>query len=145
MGDQHSISTYSCTAQSIIKVMRKKKMIYKRQWVLNRYREVWCQIIMVAKILDLNNFSWQRRLISLSNDGRKVWASNLSLSAILHRKFKTIFMFFPVIFARQRFFSFSVFSNFAPIATWRNDFFLLFTSVSQEMYEEQCGENPWWY
>ena len=30
----------------------------------------------------------------MSNDGRKVWATNLSLSTILHRKVMTIFMLF---------------------------------------------------
>ena len=37
---------------------------------------------MVAKFLDLNNISRQRRPFPLSNDGRKVWATLLNLSAI---------------------------------------------------------------
>ena len=57
--------------------------------------EVWRHVTMVAKILDLKNFSWQRRPFALSNDGRKVWAIVLSLSA-MHRKFIRVnfFVFF---------------------------------------------------
>ena len=41
---------------------------------------------MVAKFLDLKNLSWQRRPFLLSNNRRKVWATVLFLSAIMHRK-----------------------------------------------------------
>ena len=37
---------------------------------------------MVAKFLDLNNISRQRGPFPLPNDGRKVWATFLNLSAI---------------------------------------------------------------
>ena len=47
--------------------------------------EVWGRVTMVAKFLDLNNLSWQRRPFALSIDGRKVWATILILSAIMHR------------------------------------------------------------
>ena len=42
-------------------------------------------VTMVAKFLDLNNCSWQRRPFAFSNDGRKVWATILIQSAIIHR------------------------------------------------------------
>ena len=41
---------------------------------------------MVAKFLDLNNLSWQRRPFTLSNHQRKVWDTVLFLSAMMHRK-----------------------------------------------------------
>ena len=34
--------------------------------------EVWRHVTMVAKFLDLNNLSWQRRPFVLSNDGKKI-------------------------------------------------------------------------
>ena len=41
----------------------------------NRYTEsrgeVWGHVTMVAKVLNLNNLSWQRQPFALSNDGRK--------------------------------------------------------------------------
>ena len=48
--------------------------------------EVWRHVTMVAKFLDLNNLSWQRRPFVLSNDGKKSWAIVLFLSAIKYRK-----------------------------------------------------------
>ena len=42
-------------------------------WATNLHGEVWRHVTMVAKFLDLNNFSWQRRPFALLNDGRKVW------------------------------------------------------------------------
>ena len=48
--------------------------------------EVWRHVTMVAKFLDLNNLSWQRRPFVLSNDGKKSWATVLFLSAIKYRK-----------------------------------------------------------
>ena len=47
--------------------------------------ELWGLVTMVAKFLDLNNCSWQRRPFAFSNDGRKVWATMLIQSAIIHR------------------------------------------------------------
>ena len=41
---------------------------------------------MVSKFLDLKNLSWQSRPFLLSNNRRKVWATVLFLSAIIHRK-----------------------------------------------------------
>ena len=55
-------------------------------WATNLHGEVWRHVTMVAKFLDLNNFSWQRRPFALLNDGRKVWVTVLFLSAIMHRK-----------------------------------------------------------
>ena len=51
---------------------------------------------MVAKFLDLNNLSWGRRSLALSNDRGKVWATVLFLRAIMHRKFIHVnfFVFF---------------------------------------------------
>ena len=43
-------------------------------------------VTMVAKLLSLNNLSWQRRPFALSNGGRKVWATVLFLTAIMKRK-----------------------------------------------------------
>ena len=40
---------------------------------------------MVANFLDLT-LSWQRRPFAFSNDGRKLWATVLFLSAIMYRK-----------------------------------------------------------
>ena len=48
--------------------------------------EVRRHVTMVAKLLNLNNLSWQRRPFALSNDGRKVTATVLFLSAIMKRK-----------------------------------------------------------
>ena len=39
---------------------------------------------MVAKFLYLNKLSWQRQPFALLNDERKVWATALFLSAIVH-------------------------------------------------------------
>ena len=43
------------------------------------------QVTMVANFLDLT-LSWQRRSFAFSNDGRKLWATGLFLSAIMLRK-----------------------------------------------------------
>ena len=47
---------------------------------------MWRHVTMVAKFLDLNNLSWQRRPFALSNDKRKVWATVLFLTVIMYRK-----------------------------------------------------------
>ena len=48
-----------------------------------------------------------RRLLSLSNDGRKSWATGLFLSAIMHRKVIHVnFSVFSAIFTGQRFLTF---------------------------------------
>ena len=82
---------------------------------------MWRQVTMVAKFLDLNNLSWQRRPSAFLNNGRKVWATVLFLSAIMHRKI--IHVIFPSFFLpylhdhgllRSR--------NFATVATCRKDF-----------------------
>ena len=56
---------------------------------------------MVAKFLDLSNLSRQKRPFVLSNDGRKVWATVLLLSAIMHRK--VILVNVVPVFAGPRF------------------------------------------
>ena len=53
---------------------------------------------MVAKVLDLKNLSWQRRPFTLSNDGRKVWATILFLRAVKHRKVIQKCQFFRFFF-----------------------------------------------
>ena len=83
---------------------------------------------MVAKFLDLNNLSLQRKPFALSNDERKAWATVLILSdKIMHRKLTQVmpifFLFCSAIFARPRFCWDPEF--FATIATWRNDFPLI--------------------
>ena len=50
----------------------------ERKSVTSRYRG--------NKILDLNNLSWQIKPFALCNDGRKVWATVLFMSEIMHRK-----------------------------------------------------------
>ena len=55
---------------------------------------------MVAKFLDPNNPSRQRRSFALLNDGRKVWTAVLFFSAIMHRK--VVHVFFSAIFAVTR-------------------------------------------
>ena len=47
---------------------------------------MWRHVTVVAKFLNLNNLSWQRQPFTLSNDGRKEWASVYFLSAIIPRK-----------------------------------------------------------
>ena len=80
---------------------------------------------MVARFLDLNNLSWQTWPFALSNDGRKVWATIVFLSAIMHRShacqifsFFVLFFFLPYLqdhaLLRSR--------SFATMASWRNDF-----------------------
>ena len=66
--------------------------------------EVRGRVTMEAKFLDLNNLSWQRRPFALSNDGRKVWATILILSAIMQRSHAChlYHFFFPAIFAGPR-------------------------------------------
>ena len=65
--------------------------------------DVWGRVTMVAKFLDLNNLSWQRRPFALSNDGRKLWATILILSAIMHRSHAChLYRFFSAIFAGPR-------------------------------------------
>ena len=63
-------------------------------WATNLHGEVWRHVTMVAKFLDLNSFSWQRRPFALLNDGRKVWVTVLFLSAIMHRKVIHVIFFF---------------------------------------------------
>ena len=55
---------------------------------------------MVAKFLNPNNPSWQRRPFALLNDGRKVWTAVLFFSAIMHRR--VVHVFFSAIFAVTR-------------------------------------------
>ena len=87
-------------------------------WATNLHGEVWRHVTMVAKFLDLNNFSWQRRPFALLNDGRKVWVTVLFLSAIMHRKVIHV-IFFSAILAGPRFVEDP---KFSPTATSRNDY-----------------------
>ena len=66
--------------------------------------EVRRHVTMVAKLLNLNNLSWQRRPFALSSDGRKVWATVLFPSAIMKRKVVLVnFSFFSAKFTGARF------------------------------------------
>ena len=47
-----------------------------------------------SKISRLDNVSWQRRSFGLSNDGRKVWATVLFLSVIMHKNVNVNFFIF---------------------------------------------------
>ena len=61
---------------------------------------------MVAKFVDLNNLSSQRRSFALTNDGRKIPLTTvLFLSGIMHRKVIHVnfFFFISAIFTRQLF------------------------------------------
>ena len=79
---------------------------------------------MVAKFLDLDNLSWQRQPFALSNDGRKVWATVLFLSAIMQRKVIHVhfFVFFLPFIQDHGFFESR---SFATMATWHNHFSFL--------------------
>ena len=78
---------------------------------------------MVAKFLNPNNPSWQRRPFALLNDGRKVWTAVLFFSAIMHRK--VVHVFFSAIFAVTRLVEIQKFCHHLTMATWCNDFSLL--------------------
>ena len=77
---------------------------------------------MVSKFLDLKNLSWQSWPFLLSNNRRKVWATVLFLSAIIHRKVIHVncFVFFFLPYLKDHGLLRSW--NFAAIATRRNDF-----------------------
>ena len=79
---------------------------------------------MVAKFLDPNTPSWQRRSFALLNDGRKVWATVLFLSAVIHRKVVHV-NFFVFFLQYLQYHGLLRSRNFATMATWRNDFFSL--------------------
>ena len=64
-----------------------------------QWRVVWRHVTMVAKFLDLSITSWDRRPFALLDDGRKVLATVLFLSAILHEKvINVIFLKFFWVF-----------------------------------------------
>ena len=95
--------------------------------------ELWGLVTMVAKFLDLNNCSWQRRPFALSNYGRKVWSTILIQGAIMHRSHACHF---------YRFFSSRYICrttacwrsrNFATMATCRNGFSSLMTRHYQDL------------
>ena len=79
---------------------------------------------MVAKFLNPNNPSWQRRPFALLNDGRNVWATVLFLSAVIHRKVVHV-NFFVFFLQYLQYHGLLRSRNFATMATWRNDFFSL--------------------
>ena len=89
--------------------------------------ELWGLVTMVAKFLDLNNCSWQRRPFAFSNDGRKVWATILIQSAIMHRSHACHFyrFFFFLLYLQDHGLLRS--RNFATMATWRKGFSSLMT------------------
>ena len=64
-----------------------------RFWSTSLERRVWHHTTMVAKCLDLNSLCWWRRPSAFSNDARKVWATVLFLSAIIHRKVTNVNFF----------------------------------------------------
>ena len=103
-------------------------------WATNLLGEVWRHVTMVAKFLDLNNFSWRRLPFALLNDGRKVWVTVLILSAIMHRKVihVSFFFFFSAILAGLRFVEDQKFST---MATWRNDYS---PSSSNTLFRFKC-------
>ena len=74
---------------------------------------------MVAKFLDLNNFSWQRRPFALSNVMRRR----------VIQTFQLFRFFLPYLqdhgLLRSR--------NFVTMATWRNDVFSLFKALQKEI------------
>ena len=74
------------TAQKNGKCSTSVVLWHSYDWDYKQMRELWRHVTMVAKFLDLNNLSWHRWSFVLSNDKRKVWASVLFLTAIMHRK-----------------------------------------------------------
>ena len=74
----------------------------------------------------------KRRLFALSNDGTKVWATVLFLSAITPRKVITCQFFFSFLFLKPYLQKQGLWRsrNFVSMVTWRNDFFSLFQSLS---------------
>ena len=78
---------------------------------------------MEAKFLDLNNLSLQRwpRPFALSNDGRKVWATVLFLSAMMHRKVIHVIFFVSFFLTYLQDHCLLISRNFATIITWRNN------------------------
>ena len=84
---------------------------------------------MVAKFLELNNFSWHRRPFALSKNGRKVWPIVLFLSATIYRKVINVnfFVFFFVPYLQEHGLLRS--KNLATMATWREDFSSLLGST----------------
>ena len=78
---------------------------------------------MVAKLLDFNNISWQRWPFALANDGRKV----CSISGVIDRKFIPVHFFFFFFLPCLQDHSFLRSRNFVTMATWRNDFSIVYT------------------
>ena len=82
-------------------------------------------ITMVAKFQDLNDPSWRWWLFALSNNGRKVWATVLFPSAIMHQKVilcMSVFLFLlPYLYDHGLLRS----SNFPTMTTGCNSFSFL--------------------
>ena len=82
-------------------------------------------ITMVAKFQDLNDPSWRWWLFALSNNGRKVWATVLFPSAIMHQKvilYMSVFLFLlPYLYDHGLLRS----SNFPTMTTGCNNFSFL--------------------
>ena len=54
---------------------------------------------MVAKVLNLNNLSWQRQPFALSNDGRKGYSFVPECNYAQEKSYMSFLSFFPVTFA----------------------------------------------
>ena len=65
------------SSTSTISTFRNKDSVLNslQDQLLNVLTIVWRHVAMVAKFLDHNNLTWQRRPFALSNDGRKVWTT----------------------------------------------------------------------
>ena len=74
------------------------------------------EVAIGAKVLDLNRLSWQRLPFALSNYGRKVWASVLFLSKIMHWKVLHAFRCFLPYLQDHGLLGFR---NFVIMGTWR--------------------------
>ena len=82
---------------------------------------MWRHITKEAKFLDLNNLSLQRRPSALSNDGRKVWATVLFLSAIVHRKVIHVIFFVSFSLTYLQDHCLLISKNLATMVMWRNN------------------------
>ena len=81
--------------------------------------EVWGQVTMVPKVLNLNNLSWQRQPFALSNDGRKGYCfvrecNHAQESHTCH----FCHFFLPCLQDHRLLRSW----NFVTLSTWCNDF-----------------------
>ena len=99
--------SYSGQSQQVFTVLWTNHNSKQQRSVTSRYHG--------SKMSISQQPSWQRQPFTLSYGGRRVWATVLFLSAIMHRK--VILVSFFVLFR------WTAVCWCYPMATWRNDFF----------------------